>query len=292
MLLHITISYWGLVYLVKLTVSIIWGLLLSTYTSATSIVTEPIDGVHDQYCLDLLRAILSYDDEAHSIAHYERSSSQNRNVAYLQNNIVDVIWIATSEEYEQRLLPIRIPLFKGLLGQRLLVINKADADAIADVSTIADLKRFSMGQGLGWIDAEILRSNGFTVRTAFNHEQLYSMLKGNRFDALPRGLHEPWEELEHYKKDNLVVEQTLILSYTLPMYFFVNKENQALANLIESNFKKMIDDGAFEKYFLEHPKIRNALEKSNLSARRVISLKNPFLPKKTPLSNDGYWYNP
>jgi hypothetical protein len=266
--------------------------LSSAHVKAEVITTEPLDGEHDKFCADLLSRVLNYGGGSYELSHSHVVSTQTRDVANLEKNNLDVIWIATSNDFEKRLRPIRIPLFKGLLGHRLLVVKKSLLPQLSQVESLQDLRQLRMGQGLGWVDGDILRANGFSVYDAQNHDILYSMLARGRYDALPRGLHEPWEELQSYDYPDLVVDGTLLIHYPMPMYFFVNRENTELAELIESNFERFIDDGQFEAFFYEHPKIQNAIQRAKLENRKVFRLSNPFLPEQTPLENQKYWFNP
>jgi hypothetical protein len=259
--------------------------------AAETVVTEPLDGEHDQFCADLLAEILNYGDKRYRLNHQKAVSTQNRDIANLEKNRIDITWIATSKDYEKRLLPIRIPIFKGLLGHRLLVVKKSQAVQLSRVKTLQDLRQFRMGQGLGWFDSDILRANGFSVHDAQNHDLLYSMLSRGRYDVLPRGLHEPWEEIESYPYADLIVEESLLIHYPLPMYFFVNRNNQALADTISENFERFIDDGRFDEFFYKHPKIHNALQRAQLSGRRIFHLSNPYLPPETPLEIQKYWFD-
>lgn len=265
--------------------------LLASVSWADVIYTEPLDGELDQYCADLLLKILNYNGGTFTLKQNQEATSQNRDIASLEKNTIDVIWIATSIEYEKRIQPIRIPIFKGLLGYRVFVIQQAKQTLFDNIDTLSDLKNISIGQGLGWVDIDILRSNGFSVTGALNHDQLYTMLARNRFDALLRGLQEPWAEIEKFNNQNIVVEKNIIVKYPLPMYFFVNKNNVELEKLIRTNFNKMIDDGSFDIFFNENQKIKHAIEKANLSERKIYSLSNPFLPPETPLNEKKYWYD-
>lgn len=265
--------------------------LLVNTSWARVVYTEPLDGELDQYCVDLLLKILTYDGDEFELRQNQEATSQSRDIASLEKNKIEVIWIATSIEYEQRIRPIRIPIFKGLLGYRLFVIRQANQAQFDQIKSLSELKKFSIGQGLGWVDNDILRANGFRVTGALNHNQLYSMVARKRFDALLRGLQEPWEEIEQFNDPNIVVEQNFLLEYPLPMYFFVNNNNTELANLITTNFSKMIDDGSFDTFFNENKKIKHALEHANLSNRKVYKLTNPFLPPETPLDEKKYWYD-
>ena len=54
--------------------------------------------------------------------------------------------------------------------------------------------------------------------------------------------------------------------------------------------EKAIADGSFERLFERHFKTR--LEKLALRQRRIIELKNPYLPGKTPFQREALWYRP
>ena len=57
----------------------------------------------------------------------------------LDSHTLDVMWGATKNSYEQRMLPIRIPLFKGLLGHRLFIIRSDNQSKFNKVSDIRKL---------------------------------------------------------------------------------------------------------------------------------------------------------
>lgn len=76
---------------------------------------------------------------------------------------IDVLWSMTTQEREAQLLPIRIPIDKGLLGWRIPLLRANRANLLAGATTLAGLHLWSAGQGHDWPDAEILKSNGLTA---------------------------------------------------------------------------------------------------------------------------------
>ena len=98
----------------------------------------------------------------------------------------------------KRLLPIRIPIQKGILGWRVGLIRKGDQGRFAGVDTLEDLKRVRLAQGQEWPDTLILRANGIDVITAPRYEGLFKMLVSKRFDYFPRSVNEIWDELESH----------------------------------------------------------------------------------------------
>lgn len=60
---------------------------------------------------------------------------------------------ATNIDDEKRYLPVRIPIFKGLTGYRLFLMDKAKQSLLRPVQSLEQLRQFSIGQRIGWHDA-------------------------------------------------------------------------------------------------------------------------------------------
>jgi ABC-type amino acid transport substrate-binding protein len=250
----------------------------------------------NQYFLDMLYLALEKTEDtegAFKLETAERQMYQGRAIASLaKDRIVNVIWTMTSKDREQKLLPIRIPLLKGLLGHRIFIIKKEDRAKFAAVKTLDDLKKFRVGQGHDWPDTEILRANGFNVVSAANYDGLFEMLKRGRFDFFSRGANEPWAEIRAHPDMGFAVEETLMLQYTAPIYFFVNKENEALAERLEKGLRLALQDGSFDDLFYNHPITEEMFKLGKLEQRRIFPLKNPLLPPETPVEQQELWYTP
>ena len=207
------------------------------------------------------------------------------------NGIINVFWSSTSVEKERHLLPIRIPLRKGLLGYRIALISKNKQSLIDNVKSLDDLKKLTVGQGFGWGDVAIYKANGIPVATAL-YDKIFKMTAAGRFDLFPRGIAEVFSEYEANAPSNrnLAIENGLLIYYPWPYYFFFNKNDKALAERIETGLKIMIKDGSFDAIFYKHNKA--AIERANLKNRRIIRLENPLLPKATPLNEKSLWFDP
>ena len=206
------------------------------------------------------------------------------------NDGIDVVWSMTSIEREKQNRAIRIPLMKGLMGYRLLIIRTEDQQWFRRLQTIDELRELRAGQGHDWPDTEILRANGLAVEGEEEYDSLFSLLQQGRFDYLPRAINEPWEELAARPNMDLMVEQGLLLYYPTAEYFFVSRQNTALAARLEKGLRLAIEDGSFDKLFREHPINANAFGKANLLRRRIIRLDNPLLPKDTPFADKQLWW--
>jgi hypothetical protein len=228
------------------------------------------------------------DDEVIDIVFSPRDYSQARWINMLENDSSDfVIWTMTNKEREQQLRPIRIPLFKGLFGYRVLLIRKHEQARFDQIKKRQDLAKFLGGQGTHWPDTLIMQANGLRVTTAETTESLFRMINAKRFDYFPRGVSEAWFELLQRKETRLKVENDLLIYYPSAIYFFVNKNNEALAQRIENGMEILIDNGKFDQFFYNHPRVSSGLER--LKGRRIIPLKNPYLPVETPVNNPRYW---
>ncbi|WP_438863243.1 hypothetical protein [Neptunicella sp.] len=190
-----------------------------------------------------------------------------------EGKALDVIWTMTSEEREQQLLPIRIPLIKGIMGYRLLMIPQGTQSKF-DAITEQQLKQKWAGQAYDWPDTQILKANGFNVLTA-PASTLLGMLKAGRFDYFPRGLQEIWDEVDSY--DGVTVEEHLLLYYPAPMFFFVNSHNHLLAERIEKGLRLVVESGEHEKLLEQYHFIRDAVIKAKIDQRTIITLHNPTL---------------
>ena len=260
---------------------------------ATQIVRFPVpefEGDHRyDYATQLLQLALSKSGTDYRIQPAEFAMNQERQVLELEaGRSIDVGPIPSSAEREARLLPIMIPLNKGVLGWRLGLIRKGEKASFEGVQTLDDLKRVRLAQGQEWPDTQILKANGIDVITAPRYEGLFKMLIGKRFDYFPRSVMEIWDEQEN-NASTLEVEPHLALHYFYDAYFMVNRRNTRLAHDIEAGLEKAIADGSFDRLFQQYYGER--LRKAHLETRTVIELRNPLMTPGTPTNRPELWYD-
>ena len=267
---------------------------LAAVGAATRIVIPCLgaDDTRHSYTLALLRLALDKTvDEygEYELVFHELVAEQSRSVRLLDGGELDLYWSMTSREREEAMLPIRIPMQKGLLGYRVFIIKPHMAEAFSRVRSMEGLSAFLAGQGHDWPDREILDFNGLRVVPATTYPGCFRMLLSDRFDYFPRGVVEPWSEVAQYPAGDLVVEETLMLRYPAPIYFFVSRSNAALARRMEKGLRAALADGSFDDLFYNHPYHREAFEKARVKERRVFDLVNPLLPPETPLHEKALW---
>ncbi|MFT7771671.1 substrate-binding periplasmic protein [Roseateles sp.] len=215
---------------------------------------------------------------------------QNRALQELgQRARLDVLWTMTSIEREQQALPVRVPIFKGLYGWRLLLALPEVAARMRGVRTLDELRTFSLVQGLEWPDTGILQGNGLNVVVSPGYEAMFRQLRLGRVDAFPRSVEEVWWELDRYGQ-GLAVVPDICLHYPAPVYYFVAPDEVELAAAIELGLRRLLSSGAFERLFAQHH--AQDLARSRLGSRRIIRLHNPLLPPLTPLDKSELWYRP
>jgi len=242
------------------------------------------------YPIALLELALTKSGQPYQAQPSESLLSQYRTLRQLElKDGLDVVWTMTSPEREQKLRPIRIPIDRGLIGYRLLLIRQQDSQRIA-AFTDAQIRSAATVQGLDWPDLAILKTNGFRPFSSNSFEGMFDMLQAGRVDYFPRSVTEAWPELSSRPEKQLTVAPGVALYYPAALYFFVNKDNELLASAIEQGLKIAMKDGSmkalFQRFFGE------ALSNADLPQRRLIKLSNPLLPAATPLTDAALWFDP
>jgi hypothetical protein len=205
-----------------------------------------------------------------------------------------VMYLSTTPEFERNLIPIHIAVDKNLGGYCVFLIRKDEQKRFASVRSLADLRKFTFGLGLGWVDVGILHAAGLRVVTGSSYDGLFEMLARKRFDIFLRAAVEVLDEYDQRKNrlPDLDIEKNLILYYPLPMYFWFPKtaEGRRLAKRAEAGMRMMIADGTYDRIFDKYQ--RHKIERLRLKSRRIIKIGNPFLGPEVPFSDKRLWFDP
>ena len=135
-------------------------------------------------------------------------------------------------------------------------------------------------------------NNHFKIVTGPEYEGLFDMLIAERFDYFSRGISEAPREYEERKTrlPDLHIEQSILLYYPWPKYFFTSKKTPKLAERIERGLKMMIKDGSFDRHFNKYYK--EDIERVNLKSRKLFKISNPLLPATAPIYQKELWFDP
>lgn len=246
---------------------------------------------HNAYQLELLALALDKAGQDHRLQAVAFPEFREvRSELSLAKGLYDVHWLHTSEQREARLRPVRIPLYKGLIGWRLLLINGEDRERFARELDLAQLRELRTVQGHDWPDATILQNAGFNVTRSASWEGMFRMLSVGRVDYFPRSIVEVWRELDSVDDMGLVLEEQVVLVYPSAYYFFVARENEALASAIELGLNRALADGSFDRLFGQYH--GELIKRAELSRRTRLHIDNPLLPRETPLDRPELWFRP
>jgi len=249
--------------------------------------------VRGSYALRLLKLGLSKSGVQYSLVPSNVIMDQGRALLELERDTgnVDIVWSSTSIEREAKLLPIRIPIYKGLISWRLALIRSDRAELFSQVKTLKDLQAFTAIQEHDWPDTAILRANGIPVVTDYAYRTLFKLLaSGQSGDYFPRSVVEIGDEVTAHAKEGLAIDRYIVLHYPSASYFFVNPKHTALADAVRTGLEKAIADGSFDRLF--YAEYANLIAKAQLDRRVVIELSNPYMPPQTPVNRRELWFDP
>ncbi|MBS0308477.1 MAG: transporter substrate-binding domain-containing protein [Proteobacteria bacterium] len=268
--------------------------LIAAPVSAATVKTLryfPVGSIYD-YRWQLLDLALAHTRDGGSVRLQALAEdvTQNRGIELIQAGAIDVVAVGTNAEREQKLLPIRIDILRGMVGYRIFIIRAADQARIAAMNGQDLRQHLVFGLNSQWADLPIMQADGFTVETSTSYENLFGMLAAGRFDAFPRGINEAAREMNERKSafPQLAVEQTKALYFPYPIYFWVRRDNVALARRIERGLKLALADGSFRKLFETYHAAEIAAMKQE--KRQVIRLHNPILSQKDTAPDTSWWW--
>ncbi|MEM0912360.1 MAG: amino acid ABC transporter substrate-binding protein [Pseudomonadota bacterium] len=268
----------------------------SKASAALWVITYPqsivIDDERTVYPLSLLELALSKTGVRFEIRPSSSPIRQQRAVKRLEENLeINLMWTMTDLQREEDLLPIRIPISKGLSGWRLLLVKSNHPLYQKPVQDIEQLLEYEPVQGIAWPDTKILQNSGFNVVTGRDYTESRELLLTGAADFFPRAITEVYsEQKKDGQADGLRIKSKVALRYPTAMYFFVNKRNKTLAKLVETGLMRAIEDGSFDAHFEAF--YANRLRSLETSEFVYFELDNQLLPPQTPVFDQRFWYKP
>lgn len=266
----------------------ICALLAMPVLSADTIIIEHYQK-HERYqygvqLLDLAMSKLGVEYDIRA------PDSQNMNEARGELSVIsghlDIQWMSTTAGREENMIPIKIPIYRWILGARLLLVQKERQAEMSQIRTLEDLRKYKAVHGKHWGDLPVYAANGLPVTSLVKYESLFKLLPLGRADYFHRGVNEIWGEAERYKND-LAVADNVMLFYPHPVYYFVTPGRVELAKKIEEGLRLAEEDGSFKHHFLNYH--RDFIERAKLDSRTMIVLNNPVLPRNSPDIDASWW---
>ena len=272
---------------------LVFSLFSTEVLSKTLEVVFP-SSIHKDIRTDYLVSVLKLALDKSKIDYTLKASgiemTHSRKMMSVENGSISIIWTAASTKTQKKLDAIKIPIYGGLMGYRVFIINKNIQSKLSLVKDLTDLHSFSIGQGIGWGDVSILKNAGFKVVVA-KYNSLFKMVNLKRFDLFSRGIQEAYAEVESHKKTlpSLVVEKDLGIHYPKAVFFYVKKGNKDLKDALTIGLDRAYEDGSFVKLFKNHPYIKTALTSANMESRSWFEIKNPSFDKKDEILVQKYF---
>ena len=266
------------------------SLYLPSLNAAVWTITYPKqpleESIHVKYTIELLELALEKTGVRYDVKPTDEVILQGKAFNLLSNNrSINILWSMTNQQREAEFLPIRVPIFKGLIGWRVLLIEPSLLPKLES----SNLRDYSAVQGMDWPDTKILQSNGFNVVNATSYDEAFTIMHRNQADMFPRSVIEVLAEMaDDNLRRELIIEPNYVMRYPSAIYFFVNKRNKILAKLLEQGFNSAIADGTFDALFDEV--YLPLLKELKVKQRQLLQLSNPLLPVETPLANEHLWY--
>lgn len=286
-------------FLIKILGISLASLVFSAQALDVAILDAPVNEIdkRNDYTNVLLTQILTRTEKKYGPFRVEYAPNymyRDRLFAELKSGaIVNVTAKATRPDWEEsELITLHIPVDKGITEYRIALIRAGDQEKFSRITDVEQLKRLTLGVGHAWSTRQVFQALNFQYEAAPDWEGLYKMLMAGRFDYFPRALSETFVEFDDRKANypGMAIENSMMLYFPLPKYFFVSRKSPRLAERIEEGFKAMIKDGSFDRLFLQHHQA--LIDRADFCSRRIFRLSNPFLSDKTPLDKAEYWYDP
>jgi len=243
---------------------------------------EPGD-LRGVFASDLLALVLDRADEGFRL-EIVGGMNQPRRIQAAHEGLVDVVTLPHHATAKSRLIPVRHPLQRGLLGVRVLLARPEMAERLMTVASVEELKRdYVMGYGATWLDREVMAGLGFRMEYGSRYTGLFEMLRAGRFDYLTRGVGELHAERQQPQLagSGLVVVPGIALYYPLDHYFHVSPQRPALARSIQRGFQRALADGSYAALFERH--YGEAMREIGLSERSIVHVLGYPVPRDTPL---------
>ncbi len=272
--------------------------LLASLSSIASAAPLKVAGRPDdkKLHLTLVKEVVKRSERFDGIEYIYAKTGEpaaTRVLSDLESGKLDIVWTATSTDLEKRFIPVRFPIFRGLLGMRIGLIHQKDSQLLSSVQSKADLMRFKICTGKTWPDTNILDANGLVTAKSIKYPNIFEMmLAGNRCHFFARGVMEPFAEVASHPELPLTVDSHIMLRYRMPYMLFVSKSNPDLAEHLLEIMTEIFDEGLYDEMFFNDSEIKAVLSQANLKNRVIIDLENPYLTGETRSIPERFFYNP
>jgi len=213
------------------------------------------------------------------------STSDQRYIQLIQaGQYCNLITTSAGSGMTRTLEPIPFPIYLGGGGYRVLLANRESFERARSIRTLDDLRAFTIGSGIGWVDTSIMQANQLKVAQG-NYLNLFEMLKAGRFDFYNRSIFEATSELETYDAAHqLAIVPDLVLYYPTDLFFYTSPGRDDIRDALLDGLKKIHRNGALLDLIQKHSSTRQVHQAMHGTRPRVIELQNDRL---TPIERQA-----
>lgn len=230
------------------------------------------DSHRNKYIENLIVRALFHSQKTADISYIEEKVTFKRIAELLMlGKDINIAWKTATDDWNKKLRPIPVPLYMGIHGKRVLLVNAKAAKRISEITELNQLNDFVGVQHKSWFDYEVLTGNGLNINGELDYSQMFKAIQQGLADYFPRSAYVVALENNRFAHKNILIEPNILLQYPAYVYFYTNKDNEELADRIHSGLLKMQGNGEHQALFERHTQLR--LKGLNLNTRRVFKLQ-------------------
>lgn len=281
------ISLFFLIFLLK--VNTLWAIDTVRITNALSSMDKRLE-----YKSDVIKQALELTVPEFGAYEYKIINirmNRHRALTTIIRGLPSNIYISpANEEWNKKTIPIKIPIRRGLLNYRLLLINKVDLPKFSAVNTRDDLKVLTAGVQSGWVTTEVLRAAQMDYVETQSFDGLFTLLDNQHFNYIPRAIYEIFDELKVRQDllENVIIEPTLAIHLPMPTYIYVSPTEPRVAKRLEAGLRIMLENGDLDRTLQKF--YADDIKRANLKNRKIIKIDNPYYKDNDLLDDKSLWY--
>ena len=258
-----------------LTISFLWCCQSSATQNVINLhLARPsiIDSPRNQYLHSLLKQSFAKVGKTVNFIYSVKPMNKMRIVEELERpNSIDLAWLSSPADSNPSLIHTSTPIYKGLHGKRLLMINKNQQHLFSQINQLDELKPLIALQKKSWSDFAVLKRNGLTVNGDLDYKGMIKALNHGLADYFPRSVTAIEAETEKQKHLNLMIEPAIMLQYPSHYFFYSHKRNRELIQLLELGLSQLQKSGEFDALYLTF--FGDIEQRLQLSSKKVFKLR-------------------
>jgi hypothetical protein len=193
----------------------------------------------------------------------------------LEHGTIDVLPLIQSKKYDEELIPINVPLTKGYISKRVLVVSKSKVGLFDNVNSLEDFRSLNLVGAFGqkWFDNRVWEENDLKHVSVADWQLIYCMLsRTNRnVDYFPRSVLEAQEEIRTYS--DLVIVPNILFSYDKNVIIYISPKRRELKPILEKALRNAQSSGLIDKLVDKY--YGQDLNRLEIDKRKVFQLKTP-----------------